>query len=468
MLVTTRFAPSPTGYVHVGNARTALFNFLYARRYGGKFVLRIEDTDRQRSEGRYTQVILSALKWMGLDYDDLVYQSDNIGRHVDIAKQLLGKGLAYYCYTTKEELEKWKADNPFKKFVSPWRNNHGDYVRARPHSSPVVRLKIPEDGNVVVPDMVQGNVKFDTSNIEDIILLRSDNTPTYNLSVVVDDHDMSITHIIRGSDHLTNTPKQILIYQALGWNMPSFAHVPLIHDSDGNKMSKRTNTASVSKYIEEGILPDALCNYLLRLGWSLGDKEIISRDEAIQYFNTENIGLSPARFDLDKLYSLNHHYIMYKPINELVNQVATMFTKNDNIVLSKEMMDKLYLGMPELTKRNRDIIGLYHMSKIYVSYEMLTLSDEAKHILDTEYDQKILDEIISIITNIADDEYSIPRIKGDCKQYSKNQNIPMGKLAKHIRVSVTKTMNAPGIFEIIHILGKEETILRMKQFLLIQ
>ena len=463
--VVTRFAPSPTGYLHLGNARTALFNFVYAKKHGGKFIVRIEDTDASRSRTEYTDYILSMLEWMRIDYDALIFQKDQQEKHRQIAKQLLENGQAYYCYTTKEELEHWKQHNKFKKFISPWRNNHNNVMSSPPHDNPVLRLKIPEDKLIIVDDLIQGNVKVNTNEIEDIVLLRSDQTPTYTLAVVVDDHDTSITHIVRGSDHLTNTPKQILIYQAMKWPIPSFAHMPLIHDADGQKMSKRSNASPTGRYREIGILPEALFNYLIRLGWSLGDQEIISRDEAILHFDLKDVGRSPAKFDIDKLYSLNHHYIMSSPVDQLVDYVIDKHNQSCKTEDQDTIRQALTKGMPELSKRCNNLIDLYQISKIYINYAHLTLSEDAQKIIDTEYNPDTLIQLIDLLANISDNEFNLDTIKSACSSFAKQHNIKMGTIAKHLRVSVTKTMNAPAILGIISILGKEETLYRIKQFL---
>lgn len=305
--IITRFAPSPTGFLHIGGARTALFNYLFAKHMGGKFLLRIEDTDRARSTKEATQAILDGLSWLGLKWDDeVVFQFARAGRHAEVAKQLVEAGKAYYCYTTQAELEAWREANPNAKFKSPWRDSDATPPDAVP---PAIRLKAPQEGSVTVSDHVRGSVTVEAAELDDMVLLRGDGTPTYMLAVVVDDHDMGITHVIRGDDHFTNTFRQVLIYDAMGWGVPEFAHIPLIHGEDGAKLSKRHGALGAHEYEKMGYLPEAMRNYLLRLGWSHGDDEIISDAQAVDWFELDGLGSSPSRLDMDKLNSVNAHYM---------------------------------------------------------------------------------------------------------------------------------------------------------------
>src|SRR5690348_769388 len=325
MSVTVRFAPSPTGFLHIGGARTALFNWLFARHHGGKFLLRIEDTDRARSTKQAVDAIIDGLQWLGLQWDgEIVMQSARAQRHAALARQLLAESKAYYCYCTPQELEamreKARAEGRSVRYDGTWRDR--DPKEAPPGIPPVIRLKAPQTGETVIEDRVQGRVTVANEQLDDLIILRADGTPTYNLSVVVDDHDMAITHVIRGDDHFNNAFRQTQIYRALGWDVPVFAHVPLIHGPDGAKLSKRHGALGVDAYRDMGYLPEALRNYLLRLGWAHGDAEIISADEAIQWFDLAGVGRSPARFDFAKLGSLNGHYIREAAAERLLALVA--------------------------------------------------------------------------------------------------------------------------------------------------
>ena len=323
--ITTRFAPSPTGFLHIGGARTALFNYLFAKANGGKYLLRIEDTDRERSTDAAITAIIDGLKWLGLEADEPpVMQFIRIKRHAEIAKELVANGKAYYDYTSKEELEKWRSEKKNKRFVSIWRDD-----KTPGQGAATIRLKAPLTGPVTINDKVKGTVTVDASELDDMVLLRSDGTPTYMLAVVVDDHDMNITHIIRGDDHFTNTFRQKLIYDAMSWEAPEFAHVPMILGPDGAKLSKRHGALGVDEYRKMGYLPEALRNYLLRLGWSHGDDEIISDADAARWFNLEHLGASPARFDFDKLADLNLHYIKIADNERLVELVKSYYPLNN-------------------------------------------------------------------------------------------------------------------------------------------
>src|SRR4051794_39615336 len=325
--VVTRFAPSPTGFLHIGGGRTALFNWLYARRHGGKMLLRIEDTDRERSTKEAIEAILDGLNWLGLDWDgDTVYQFSRVARHQEVVEQMLAAGAAYRCYASPEELttmrEKARAEGKTRLYDGRWRDR--DPADAPPGVKPAIRLKAPLTGETVVEDQVQGRVTWQNENLDDFVLLRSDGNPTYMLAVVVDDHDMGVTHIIRGDDHLNNAARQTQIYQALGWTVPAMAHIPLIHGPDGSKLSKRHGALGVDAYRAMGYLPAAMRNYLVRLGWSHGDQEIFSTEEMIAAFDLPQIGRSPARFDFAKLESLNGHYIRQSPDADLVAEIERL------------------------------------------------------------------------------------------------------------------------------------------------
>lgn len=443
-MIITRFAPSPTGYLHIGSARTALFNWLFARHHGGKFLLRIEDTDRNRSNDDAIIAILDGMKWLGLDWDgEVIYQFARAKRHAEIAYQLLAAGKAYYCYTTPEELETLreaaKVEGKIYRYTGIWRDK---YPSDAPSGvKPVIRLKAPQDGFTTTHDVVQGDITISNSQLDDMVLLRSDGTPTYMLAVVVDDHDMGITHIVRGDDHLTNASRQTLIYQAMGWDIPIFAHIPLIHGADGAKLSKRHGALGVDAYREMGYLPAAMRNYLLRLGWSHGDDEIISTKQAIEWFNLEHIGKSPSRFDFAKLNNLNGHYIREEKDEILAELIAK---GRDVNILTK--------AMPGLKQRAKTLMELRDNAAFYIKRP--PLNEAAKKLLD-EKGIKMLAEIADIIEQSEDIESAI-------KNYSAVNNLKLGEVAGIIRAAITGSNISPSIFEIIGILEKEEILKRLR------
>lgn len=442
-MITTRFAPSPTGIMHLGNARTALFSWLFARHNNGKFLLRIEDTDRERSTEENIAVIKNSLNWLGINWDDeIVYQSQREGRHREVVNQLLEQGKAYYCYTSQEEL----AEIREKKipFTSKWRDSN----ETPPEGiKPVVRFKTPREGEVSIDDKVQGKYSFACEQLEDMVLLRSDGSPTFIIAVVTDDHDMGVTHIIRGNDHQTNGLKHKLICEALGWEVPEFAHVPMIHGPDGGKLSKRHGAVGVSEYMEMGILPEAMRNYLLRLGWSHGNDEIISTKQAIDWFNLEAVGKSPAKFDIDKLISLNSHYIKEKSNEELAD-----------LILRYDIPEKqrIIKGMESLKQRANTLKELEAGAGFYIERP--------------EFDEKalkIIEESSGVINKIAEllegvDDWTEDNIKLAVKDFAQEENLKLGKVAQPIRAALTGSTVSPSVFEIMEILGKEETLKRMK------
>lgn len=454
-MIVTRFAPSPTGFLHIGSARTALFCYLYAKRMGGKFLLRIEDTDKARSTNEAKQAILSSLKWLNLPWDDdVIYQSERAARHADIAHDLVRSGGAYYCFSTQEEIDherkKTISENRSFLFQSPWRDAApASYPQDR---KPVVRLRAPQDGVTVVHDLVQGEVRVENSHLDDMVLLRGDGTPTYMLAVVVDDHDMGITHIIRGDDHLTNTPRQIILYQALKWEIPTFAHIPLIHGPDGAKLSKRHGAVGVEWYRDNGYLPEALSNYLLRLGWSHGDDEIISRDNAIEWFDIANVGKSPSRLDFDKMKNLNAHYIKNKGEGELTDLVALILGANEE--------EKLFIkeGMKSLKVRAQLITELVEHSKIYMVSQNLEISNEARQVIEI-CDKRLVSEIIILIRGL--DRMDHDSLQEAFKAFALGKGIKIGEVMKPIRAMLTGSLASPSVFEIIAIIGKEYTIKRL-------
>jgi len=379
--IVTRFAPSPTGYLHIGGVRTALFNWLFAKSNNGKFLLRIEDTDRKRSTHESTKVILDSLNWLGLDYDEEpVYQHKNISRHTEIANNLLKEGKAYKCWATESDLDvmRQEAKNlglPIK-YNGMWRERNPDEAKSEPF---VIRFKAPLEGETIVYDKVQGKINFSNNNFDDLVLLRSDGSPTYMLSVVVDDHDMGVTHVIRGDDHLTNAAKQKQIYEALNWKVPAFSHIPLIHGSDGTKLSKRHGAPGIDHYQKSGFLPEAMINYLLRLGWSHGDKEIFSQKDMIKLFNIKNIGKSSSRLDIEKLKSINNHYIKNSSDEDLLGII-----KKSQSGINKKTEDSILKILPELKKSAKLTDELLSGINFIFLSKPIKLSDELKKIITPE------------------------------------------------------------------------------------
>ncbi len=452
MTVVTRFAPSPTGFLHIGGARTALFNWLYARHHNGKFLLRVEDTDRARSTEPATQAIIDGMKWLGLDWDgEIVYQFARSNRHAEVAHELVKNGTAFYCYTTQEELEDFRAKNPNAKFRSPYR----DGGIPRPDVPPVVRLKAPIHGEVIVRDKVQGEVTVKNSELDDMVLLRSDGTPTYMLAVVVDDHDMGITQIIRGDDHFTNSFRQVLLYQAIGWQPPQFAHIPLIHGADGAKLSKRHGALGVQEYEKMGYLPEALRNYLLRLGWSHGDDEIISTQQAIEWFDLDAVGKSPSRFDFTKLENLNGHYIREaddaKLVDLAVNSRQQTVTSGQKNILLK--------AMGGLRQRAKTIVELAEISDFYIAARPIILDDKAKAVIE-KGGKEIITGILPELEKL--ENWNHDNLQQICKDYGEKIGQKLGNIMSPLRAAITGRTTSPSMFEVMDILGKEETTLRLK------
>lgn len=458
MSVTVRFAPSPTGYLHIGSARTALFNYLFAKNQKGKFLLRIEDTDAKRSTKEAIAAIIDGLSWLGLGHDgEIVLQSKNCLRHQEVAKKLLEDNQAYYCYTTTEELEEMRkmaeAKGEVFRFQSPWR----DKFRSEATSiKPVIRIKAPRTGQVVIKDLVQGEIAVASHEIDDLVMLRNDGSPTYMLAVVVDDHDMQISHVIRGDDHLTNAFRQKIIYQALNWQVPEFAHIPLIYGADGAKMSKRHGATSVIEYKEMGYLPEALRNYLLRLGWSHHDEEIISDENAIEWFGLDKIGKSPARFDFAKLDYLNKHYLKEKSSDQLLALITPYF-KSDISELEK---DRILKALRFLKERAAKLNDLAEMASIYLdNYNSKFVTDDAK------IRQTLLD-IKDILSAIPQGNFEHHQIKIKIDEYLNANNLKIKDIGPLLRTVLTSNSSgAGGIFEVIEILGLKEVILRINQSL---
>lgn len=458
--VVTRFAPSPTGFLHIGGARTALFNWLYARHHGGKALLRIEDTDRKRSTQDAIDKIIEGLDWLGLDFDEPpLFQSDRAERHAEVAKQLLEAGHAYKCFASPEDLEEMRAQQRANKqpmrYDRRWRDR--DESEA-PEGAPfVIRLKVPTEGETVIRDEVQGKVTVRNAEIDDYVLLRADGTPTYMLAVVVDDHDMGVTHIIRGDDHLNNAFRQLPIIRAMneiegGWPDPVYAHVPLIHGSDGAKLSKRHGAVGVEAYRDdEGVLPEALFNYLLRLGWGHGDREEITREEAIELFDLDGVGKSPSRFDIKKLQNLNGHYIREADDARLATLVAE---KIDHGADEKVLLE----AMPVLKPRAKSVNELAEGAAFLFSRRPLELTEKAAALLDEDSRARLagLSERLA-----KENHWTIEALEATTKAYAEELELGLGKLAQPMRAALTGTTTSPGIFDVLVLLGKEESLARI-------
>ena len=465
--VVTRFAPSPTGFLHIGGARTALFSWLYAKANGGQFLLRIEDTDRARSTEEAIHAILDGLSWLELEWDgEPVLQHARAGRHAEIAKQLLAEGKAYRCYATPEELEemreKARAEGRSPGYDGRWRDRSPDEA---PEGAPfAVRFRSPMEGETVVDDQVQGPVTFQNKDLDDLIILRSDGSPTYNLSVVVDDHDMGVTHIIRGDDHLTNAARQSQIYKAMGWEVPVFAHVPLIHGPDGAKMSKRHGALGVDAYRAMGYMPAAMRNYLVRLGWSHGDDEIISTEQMIYWFGFDALGKSPARFDLAKLENLNGHYIRQASDADLVaslKQLLPHLPQKHALAAGhdEDGWSKLELAMPGLKERAKTLIELLESAAFLFAKRPLDMEPMAEKLLTPEARERLA----SLAEKFAAlKEWSAASIEEAVREHAKHLNVKLGDLAQPLRAALTGRTVSPGIFDVIFVLGRDEALERIK------
>jgi glutamyl-tRNA synthetase len=461
MTVVVRFAPSPTGFLHIGGARTALFNWLFARHHGGKFLLRIEDTDRQRSTKEAVDAILDGLSWLELGWDgDVVTQFSRAPRHAEVARQLLAAGNAYYCYSTPAELEamreKARAEGRSVRYDGTWRDR--DPKEAPRGIKPVIRLRAPQDGETVIDDRVQGTVTVANAQLDDLIILRSDGTPTYNLSVVVDDHDMGVTHVIRGDDHLNNAFRQTQIYRALGWAVPEFAHVPLIHGPDGAKLSKRHGALGVDAYRDMGYLPEALRNYLLRLGWGHGDAEIISTAQAIEWFDLDGIGRAAARFDFAKLANLNGHYIRETPDDRLAALVAPRLERAIGRPLDTRQQARLLAGLPGLKPRAKTLAELADNARFYVHGRPLAIDDKARALL-TEEARRLL---AALLPALAEGEWSTAALEERVRGFAEGRGLKLGAVAQPVRAALAGSTLSPPIFEVMAVLGRDETLARLQ------
>ena len=466
--VVTRFAPSPTGYLHIGGARTALFNWLFARANGGKMLLRIEDTDRERSTEGAIQAIRDGLTWLGIDWDgDVVSQYSRADRHREVVQQLLDAGHAYHCYCSPEELtamrEQANAEGRPPRYDGRWRDRPA--TEAPDGIKPVVRFKAPQDGETILADQVQGSVTYANNQLDDLIILRSDGNPTYNLSVVVDDHDMGVTHIVRGVDHLTNAARQSLIYQAMGWDVPIMAHIPLIHGADGAKLSKRHGALGVEAYRDMGYLPQAMRNYLARLGWSHGDDEVFSTEQMIEWFTLAGIGKSAARFDFAKLENLNGVYMRDTADSELLDALIEVLPHVDG---GPEMLaalgeagnkDKLLAAMEGLKERAKTLIQLQTSAQFLFARRPLAMEEKAAGLLD-DGGRDVLAGLLPVLE--AQSDWAAEPLEQAVRDFATAQDLKLGKVAQPLRAALTGSTQSPPIFDVLEILGREEALGRLQ------
>ena len=457
--VATRFAPSPTGPLHIGGVRTALFNWLYSKNQKGNFYLRVEDTDKERSKDEYKDQIVKSLKWIGINYDGEEYiQSKKIEDHIKVANELLKNGNAYKCYCSSEEIEEQKKRARQKKipyiYDRKWRDKRE--ADAPKDIKPVIRFKSKIDGTSILKDLVQGDVEIDNNTIEDFIILRNDGTPTYNLSASVDDHKMNMTHIIRGDDHKINTFKQIQIYQAMKWDLPSFAHIPLIHTIEGKKLSKRDKASTLDDYSKIGIMPDALRNYLLRLGWSYKDKEIFTIDESIKHFNLEGIGKSPSKLDMSRILSMNEHYIKNIDENDLFNQL-TEYCKLYKSEIQSDKKDKIKKSLTFLKNKAKTLEDIFNNGQYIMIDEVNFDQDDIKLIDDKA--KKVISDFSDKFSNV--DKLSKETLEPIVNELIKSNDTNFKGVGQPLRIALTGSKFGPGIYDIIISLGKEEVTKRL-------
>ena len=470
MTIVTRFAPSPTGYLHIGGARTALYNWLFAQHHqqygdGGKFLLRIEDTDRARSTDGAVAAILDGMKWLGLEWDgEAISQFERADVHRAVVEKLLASGNAYKCYCSPEELIEMRdvarAEGHKRMYDGRWRDR--DPSCAPAGVSPVIRLKAPMEGDTTIADLVQGDVIVANEQMDDMVLLRADGSPTYMLAVVVDDHDMDVTHVIRGDDHLTNSFRQTQLYQALGWETPTFAHIPLIHGPDGAKMSKRHGALGVDAYRDQGFLPEALRNYLLRLGWSHGDEEIISTEQAIEWFDLSSVGRSAARFDFAKLTNLNGNYIRSANNEDLSKLVTSILQEKFDGKLAEATPDRLKKGMDELKERAKTVVELSENAEFYAKIRPLEMTEKALSMLDSD-SLSHLSNVLKELSELAN--WQVEEIEKTVKAFAEAAELKLGKVAQPLRAALTGTTVSPSIFNVMAVLGRDEALGRLEDAL---
>ncbi|GLS44031.1 glutamate--tRNA ligase [Methylobacterium brachythecii] len=456
--VVTRFAPSPTGYLHIGGARTALFNWLYAHRFGGRMLLRIEDTDRERSTQGAIDAILDGMRWLGLDWDgDPIFQFSRAERHREAAESLLAAGHAYRCFASAEELQQMRdlarAEGRAPRYDGRWRDR--DASEAPAGAKSVIRLRAPIEGETTVEDAVQGRVTWQNKDLDDLVLLRSDGTPTYMLAVVVDDHDMGVTQIIRGDDHLTNAARQAQIYKALGWDVPGMAHIPLIHGADGAKLSKRHGALGVEAYRDLGYLPAALRNYLVRLGWSHGDQEVFSTEEMVAAFDLKAIGRSPARFDFAKLENLNGRYIRESGDAELADAIQRIVPEP----MAPELREKLILSMSGLKERAKTLVELIDSAYYLTAARPLVVDEKAKGLLGEEARER-LRLVVPALEALV--EWTAGSTEGEIRKFAEAQGLKLGQVAQPLRAALTGRTTSPPLFDVMAVLGRDESLARLR------
>jgi glutamyl-tRNA synthetase len=458
--VVTRFAPSPTGFLHIGGGRTALFNWLYAKKHGGKMLLRIEDTDRERSTDAAIDAIIDGLKWLGITWDgDTVFQFARAARHREVAEQLLAEGKAYYCYASAEELtqmrEAARAEGRSKLYNGLWRDR--DASTPKPDVKPTIRLKAPLTGETVIEDQVQGRVVWQNENLDDLVLLRGDGTPTYMLAVVVDDHDMGVTHVIRGDDHLINAARQKQIYDALGWDVPSMSHIPLIHGPDGAKLSKRHGAQAVHEYAEMGYLPEAMRNYLARLGWAHGDDELFSDAQAIEWFDLAGIGKAPARLDFDKLAHVNSHWLRLADDERLAKLTLDAHLQKGH-ALAEADEARLQRAMPFVKDRAKTILDLADQTAFVLKSRPLTQDDKAKALMSGETLERLgrLRERLSLFQS-----WDVFALEAELKAFAESEGVGFGKIGPPVRAALTAGSTSPDIARTLSALGRDESLGRL-------
>ncbi len=461
MTVRTRFAPSPTGLLHIGGARTALFNYLFSRHHGGAFLIRIEDTDQARGKQEYVEAIIDSLNWLGMEPDEApIFQSTRAARHAEVALAMLASGHAYRCYLSQEELQQMreaaKASGKNFRLESPWRDR--DPSDAPAGVKPSIRLKAPREGETVVNDLVQGEVRVGNAELDDMIILRSDGTPTYQHAVVVDDHDMAISHVIRGDDHFTNTFRQVQIFRAMGWEEPKFAHVPMIHGADGAKLSKRHGAQSVTEFRDMGFLPEALCNYLLRLGWGHGDDEILSREQAIALFDVDGIGRSPSRMDYARLTYVNGVWIRQADDDRLTGEVMARLRKLGGFTPDEAAAQRVHALMPALKERAKTLLELTDSAAFLVHPLPLPTTPKAAAVLTPE-NRSLL---AGIGQALAATEFSAEAIDATLRRFAEAHGKKLGEVAQPLRVALTGSTVSPGIDATLMALGKAEALARIE------
>ncbi|MBU2956441.1 glutamate--tRNA ligase [Paracoccus sp. 1_MG-2023] len=452
--VVTRFAPSPTGYLHIGGARTALFNWLFARGRGGRFLLRIEDTDRARSTPEATAAILKGLEWLGLDWDgDPISQFERKDRHAEIAREMLDKGAAYKCFSTTDEIAAWREANPRQPFISPWRD-----ATELPDAPFAIRLKAPRDGETLIDDQVQGQVRVANDQLDDMVLLRSDGTPTYMLAVVVDDHDMGVTHVIRGDDHLTNTARQVQIYDAMGWDRPVFAHIPLIHGEDGKKLSKRHGAVGLHEFAALGYPPAAMRNYLARLGWSHGDDELFDDAQAREWFDLDGIGRAPARLDFKKLEHVSSHHIGTMSDDAVMAALKDYLAETGAAPLTERQEGRIMPAMETLKDKAKTLPALVDQARFALIERPIEPDEKAAKQLDT-VSRGMLESLTAALQNAS---WSRDVLEGEAKRIAEENGVGLGKIAGPLRAALAGTSSTPSVFDMMTALGRDETLARLQ------